>query len=94
MIPKLQQSDRFITDYKNYQQQISEVTDPTLQKELVDALLKLKEHVQFLDRSHEQVFMTGKMPSEVTDLRSDVSRYKQILDRKLADWKHRQLNNH
>jgi len=92
MIPKLQHSDRFQTDYKAYQAKITNVTDPTLQKELITLLVKLKEQVGFLDRSHEQIFLSGKMPSDVSDLRSNVSRYKKSLDQKLADWDHRQRN--
>jgi hypothetical protein len=86
MIPKIQDNPIFLEDYKNYQKRIGKVTDENIQKTLTDTLVKMKEHVQYIDRCHEQVFITGKMPSEISDLRQEVARFKKTLDEKLHDW--------
>ncbi len=87
MIPKLSNNPKFIEDYKNYQKRISAVSDDNLQKELIDALVKLRDHVQYLDRSHEQILFTGRVPnSEISELRTDISKYKKVLDNKLQAW--------
>ena len=91
MTPKLQSSSRFINDYKDYQRRISLVTDENLKKELTEFLLKLRDQVGFLDRQHEQVFYTGRIPSDVGDIRADIVKYKTVLDQKLKAWEMAQL---
>ncbi len=90
MISKLQDNPKFIAEYTGYQKRIAAITDQKLQQDLLQSLLKLKEHVQFLDRSHEQVFLTGRLPTEISDLRSDLLRHRKILDQKLQNWERRQ----
>ncbi len=90
MIPKIASSSRFTEDYKKYQQRILAVTDENLQKELTDLLLKLREQVQYLDRGHEQILFTGKIPSEVNDHREGVLRFKKSLDTRLSAWEQSQ----
>lgn len=92
MLPKLSNSQRFVEDYKNYQKRILEVSDPELQKELTSTLLKLREKIQFVDRSHEQVFITGRIPTDISDLRTEVIKFKQSLDTKLSAWEKAQAN--
>ena len=46
MIPKIQNSQRFKDDYKNYQERIIKISEPTAQKELTDLLVKLKEQAK------------------------------------------------
>ena len=91
MIPKLSNNPKFVEDYKNYQKRISAVTDENLKKDLIDALIKLREHIQYVDRSHEQILFTGHVPnSEISELRTSVARYKKILDNKLQAWERAQ----
>lgn len=91
MIPKIANSNRFTEDYKRYQQRILAVTDENLQKELTGLLVKMREQVQYLDRSHEQILFTGKVPSDVSDHREGVIRYKKSLDHRLEAWEKAQL---
>lgn len=91
MISKLQDNPKFIAEYTSYQKRIAAVTDDRLQKEMLQSLLKLREHVQYLDRSHEQVFLTGRLPTEISDLRGDLLKYRKTLDQKLQNWERRQF---
>lgn len=91
MIPKLQANSRFTEDYKTYQQRILAVKDANLQKELTDLLLKLREQVQYVDRSHEQIFITGRVPVDVADHRAGVIRYKKTLDTRLSAYEKAQM---
>jgi hypothetical protein len=86
MIPKVQTSLRFKEEYSTYQKKISQVTDKKMQTELTEALLALKGQVQFLDRCHDQLFMAGKLSTEVSDIRASILKYRKILDQKLAAW--------
>ena len=91
MIPKLTNSTHFIEDYKRYQQRILAVTDVNLQKELTDSLVRLKEQVSYVDRDHEQILLTGKMPGDVGERRMRIGTIKKNLDEKLAAWEACQL---
>ena len=92
MIPKIQNSQRFIDDYKNYQERIIKISEPTAQKELIDLLVQLKEQVSYIDRSHDSMMITGRISSEVSDLRSNLITIKKSLDQKLVHWERIEAN--
>jgi hypothetical protein len=86
---KLQDNPRFVAEYADYQKRIAAITDQRLQDDLTRLLVQLKEQVRFIDRTHEQVYMTGRIPGEVSDLRNDLIKHRKTLDQKLRDWESR-----
>ena len=92
MIPKIQNSQRFKDDYKNYQERIIKISEPAAQKELTDLLVKLKEQAVYIDRSHDSMLITGRISSDVSDLRSNLMTIKKTLDQKLVHWERTQAN--
>lgn len=87
----IQNSSRFLEDYENYQKRIVQITDEKTKEELTSALIKLKEHIQYIDRSHEQIFFTGKISTEdIAANRAEVTKFKKFLDERLHDWEQRQ----
>jgi hypothetical protein len=92
MIPKIQNSQRFKDDYKNYQERIIKISNSLAQKELTDLLVKLKEQVTYIDRSHDSMLITGRISSEVSDLRSNLITIKKSLDQKLVHWERLEQN--
>ena len=87
MIPKIQNRQRFKEDYNNFQKQINEIeNDDVLKQELTVCLQQLKSNVGYIDRCHEQMFINGKISSEVSELREEVSRLKTLLEQKLATY--------
>jgi hypothetical protein len=90
MIPKIQTSAKFKEEYSSYQKKISLVNDKRIQAELLDSLLQLKSQVQFLDRCHDQIFISGKLPSDVADIRSAIAKHRKNIDSKLASWERSQ----
>lgn len=91
MIPKIQTSKQFVEDYKQYQERILKISDLPIQKELAGILVQLKEQVSYIDRSHESMFITGRINSDVSDLRSNLITIKKNLDQKLTHWE--RINN-
>lgn len=91
MIQKIQNSERFKAEYKKYQDRISKVTHEPLQKKLTEELLKLKEQVVFLDRQHEQVYVSYRIPTDVQETRNNISQIRRVLEEKLAAWESSQL---
>jgi hypothetical protein len=86
---KLQNNPRFVEEYSNYQKRIADVTDKKIQEDLTGLLLQLRDQVRFIDRTHEQVFVTGRIPGELSDLRNDLLKHRKTLDQKLRDWESR-----
>ena len=91
MIQKIQNSERFRNEYKKYQERIAKVTHEPLQQKLTEALLKLREQVVFLDRQHEQIYVSYRIPADVQETRNNISQIRKILEEKLAAGENGQL---
>jgi hypothetical protein len=83
---KIQNSERFKQEYQKFQERISLVTDSDLQKKMIDMLLTIKSRVQALDQQHDHVFLTGKVPNDITETRNDLTQVRRELDRMLTSW--------
>lgn len=84
MIPKLQNSKKFTDDYQQYQERIKKITDPKIQSELTSLLVQLKEQVMYIDRSHDSMFITGRVNGDLADQRATLISIKKNLDNKLS----------
>ena len=89
MIPKLSNSSRFVEDYKNLQKRIAAVNDADLQRQLTEGLLKIKDLVGFIDRAHEQMFISGQAPSDTKEFRESISKQRKSLENKLVEFEKR-----
>lgn len=84
MIASLLNSDKFKEDYKNLQKRIADIPEKSIQDELFDHLKKLKENVGFIDRCHEQMLISGKISSEISDIREKISFHRKALEQRLS----------
>jgi hypothetical protein len=85
MIPKIQNSQRFIEDYNNFQKKISEIDDNDyLKRELTDALSQLKNNVIYIDRCHDQMMINARISPEVSEIREEIIKIKSLLEQKLS----------
>jgi hypothetical protein len=85
MIPKIQNSQRFIDDYNNFQKKISEINDNDyLKRELTDALSQLKNNVIYIDRCHDQMMINARISPEVSEIREEIIKLKSLLEQKLS----------
>jgi hypothetical protein len=91
MFPKLQFDERWLADQERYQTEISAITNEELKLELTEILVKLQTQVEYIDQHHEQIFVTGKLPGETDQLRSNIGMYRTTLDERIADWKRSQI---
>lgn len=87
MFPKLQYDERWLADYRHFQEQISEMKDPNLQKELTEVLLALKAQIEYVDQHHEQIFITGRIPSDTGELREVIAKHRKTLEDGIAAYK-------
>ncbi len=85
MIPKIQNSQRFIEDYNNFQKKISEIDDNDyLKRELTDALSQLKNNVIYIDRCHDQMMINARISPEVSEIREEKIKLKSLLEQKTS----------
>lgn len=83
MIPKLAKDPRFIEDCRRYQERINSVAEQDTRLALERLLQQLKTQVSYVDRSHDQIILTGRMGDDVADIRSNIVSIKKTLDTKL-----------
>jgi DNA-binding SARP family transcriptional activator len=83
MIPKLATNPRFLEDCKKYQTRIDAVRDQGNKSALEKLLRQLIEQVNYIDRSHDQIILTGRMGDDISDIRSNIVSIKKTLDTKL-----------
>lgn len=87
MIPSLTTNKKFIEDYNRYIKEITEITDQSLKSELNALLGKLKEQVGYIDKNHQQLLISGRIPTEITDIRANIISIKKSMDSKIDMWK-------
>lgn len=87
MIPSLTTNKKFIEDYNRYIKEITEITDQSLKSELNSLLGKLKEQVGYIDKNHQQLLISGRIPTEITDIRANIISIKKSMDSKIDMWK-------
>jgi len=86
MIPTLQNNKAFIADYAKYQNKISLITDESLKFELTKLLEDLKKQVGYIDLGHQQMFVSGRISTEISEIRSVIISIKKTLDEKISFW--------
>lgn len=91
MMQKIQNSERFKNEYKQYQERIARITHEPLQQKLTETLLKLREQVVFLDRQHEQVYVSYRIPTDIQETRNNIVQIRKVLEEKLTAWESGQL---
>jgi len=83
MIPKLANNPRFLEDCRRYQEKIDAITDEKTKESLIKIFRQLKDQVSYIDRSHDQLILTGRMGDDISDIRSNIVSLKKTLDTKL-----------
>jgi hypothetical protein len=90
MIPRIQNSERFLQEYKTFQKRISAVADEDLKNRLVSSLLELRDQIVYLDRQHESLYTSSRMPSDVGDTRNKIFEIRKNLENLLNSWERSQ----
>lgn len=80
-------SPQFKADYKNYQEQIRQIADEGAQRELTMLLTQFVEQVKLIDRYHSELALSPRIPSGISETRSNLAACKKKLDAKLSNFK-------
>ena len=83
-------SPQFKKDYKNYQEEIRKITDNKAQEELTALLREFVEQVKLIDRYHSELNLSNRIPTGISEARSNLASSKKKLDSKISNFKSRQ----
>lgn len=86
MLPTLENSEKFKTEFNNFKSKISEITNESVKKDLNEKLTQLLREVRFIDMQHQELLMRKEIPSMVPDSRSKLSEVRKYIIKKLEDW--------
>jgi hypothetical protein len=79
-------SPKFKEEFADYQKRISQITDPTLKKNLENFLNKLINSVKALDSQHEEMIFSKQAPAMGLDARDKILEIRKIIEKRLKDW--------
>jgi hypothetical protein len=89
---QLSNSQRFLTEYQDFKDKISKITNLDKKQELTDLLNQLVHEVRSIDNKHTELNQMSRMPSSVTDIRESLSSIRKTLHSRLADYSRNQSN--
>lgn len=86
MLPTLENSEKFKTEFNNFKSKISQITNDSVKKDLNEKLTQLLREVRFIDTQHQELLMRKEIPSMVPDSRSKLAEIRKYIIKKLDDW--------
>jgi flagellar biosynthesis chaperone FliJ len=84
-------SPQFKSDYKKYQEEIKQISNEEKKNELTKLLIEFVEQVKLIDRYHNELQLSNRIPTAISEARSSLASCKKKLDQKLLIYK--QNNN-
>lgn len=86
MLPTLENSDKFKTEFNNFKERISQITNETVKKDLNSKLTELLREVRSIDQQHVNMFMSKELPNMIPDTRSKLAEVRNYIISRLTDW--------
>jgi hypothetical protein len=83
----LYKSEKFQKEYQEYMRQIEEIALPAVRQRAETLLANLVGEVKFLDRQHEEMFVTNKLPMRLGESKSKLMEIRRDLTKLLKDSK-------
>jgi hypothetical protein len=79
-------SQRFQKEYKDYQHKIEKIENLEIKSQATLLLKKLVNEVKNLDNQHQDMFAGNKVPTGLSDVRTDIINTRKKLDVLLKDY--------
>lgn len=86
MLPTLENSERFKTEFNDWKSRISDITNERIKGELNDKLNQLLREVRAVDQQHRDVLMAKQLPNMISDSRNKLTEIRQSIVRQLEDY--------
>jgi hypothetical protein len=92
MLPTLENSEKFKTEFNSFRERISQITNEPVKKDLNGKLTELLREVRAIDQQHHTMFMSKELPNMIPESRSKLAEVRNYIIAKLTDWDRSQLN--
>ena len=86
MLPTLENSEKFKTEFNNFKTQISQITNESVKKDLNDKLNELLKNLREIDNQHKDMFVRQQLPIGTKDTRDKILEVRTYIVRRLTDW--------
>lgn len=86
MLPTLENSEKFKTEFNNFKSKISEITNDNLKKDLTEKLTELLREVRYIDMQHQEILMRKEISPMVSESRSKLAEVRKYIIKRLEDW--------
>jgi hypothetical protein len=83
----LYNSERFQREYANYRSRIDEISTPSTRQRAETLLANLVGEVKFLDKQHEEILISNRLPVRLNESTSKIQDIRKDLERLLKDSK-------
>jgi hypothetical protein len=86
MLPTLENSERFKTEFNDWKSRIDKITNDRVKSELNNKMTQLLREVRAVDQQHRDVLMAKQLPNMIADSRNTLSEIRQSIARQLEDY--------
>jgi hypothetical protein len=86
MLPTLENSERFKTEFNDWRSRINNVTNDQVKTELNEKLNQLLREVRAVDQQHRDILMAKQLPNMIADSRTTLTDLRQSITRQLEDY--------
>jgi hypothetical protein len=82
---QLLKNEKFVAEYKEFQQRLSMVTDKKMKSEIDGLIVTLVAEVRCIDQYHQSLILGGKVSSMIDDSRDKIRDLRKKINRRLED---------
>ena len=86
MLPTIEKSEKFKTEFNDFKSRISKVTNEPLKKTLNDKLTGLLREVRSIDQSHENLLNANQISPITLESRNNIKELRNYISSRLTEW--------
>jgi hypothetical protein len=86
MLPTLENSEKFKTEFNNFKEKIAEITNEQVKADLNKKLIELLREVRSIDQQHVNMFMSKEMSTMIPESRTKLAEVRNYIINRLGDW--------
>ena len=86
MLPTLENSEKFKTEFNNFRERISQITNESVKKDLNGKLTELLREVRSIDQQHMNMFTSKELSTMIPESRSKLAEVRNYIISRLNDW--------
>lgn len=86
MLPTLENSEQFKTEFDNFRDRISKITNDSVKLELTGKLTELLREVRAIDQQHVSMFIGKEISNMIPESRTKLVNVRTYIVKRLEDW--------